>query len=80
MIVSERRKKIEGKFVEDLGHWDPHADKFSINKEAAKKWIGFGAQPTASVHNLLVKAKVIENMKKIPFHKKPAKKRAEGAK
>lgn len=80
IIVSERRKKIEGKCVEDLGHLDPHTNKFVINKEATKKWIAFGAQPTATVHNLLVKAKIIEAKKKIQLHKKPVKKSAEGAK
>jgi len=80
IIVAEKRKKIEGKFIEDLGFWDPHANKFSVNGESAKKWMGHGAQPTATVHNLLIKAKVIEQKKKIQLHKKPLKKSVEAAK
>ncbi len=80
VVVAEKRSKVDGRFVEDIGWWDPHADKFSVNRDAAKKWLGVGAKPTASIWNLLVKAKVIEGKKKIPLHRKKAKKDAEKAK
>jgi small subunit ribosomal protein S16 len=77
VVVSEKRSKMNGRYVEDLGWWNPHTNAFQVNGDAAKKWISQGAQPTESVHNLLVKAKVVEG-KKIPQHVKPAKAAEEG--
>ena len=74
VIVSERRKKIEGRSVEDLGWLDPHTNKFSLNSEATKKWLSVGAQPTDTVRNLLIRAKIITDTKKVPLHLKPKKK------
>ena len=73
VIVAEKRSKIDGRFVDDLGWLNPHTNSYSINNEAALKWIGNGAKPTDTVHNLLVRAKVIEG-EKIPLHKKSKKK------
>lgn len=69
IIVGERGAKLKGKFIDDLGWYNPHTDKFSISAEKAKKWIANGAQPSDSLHNILVNAKVIEG-NKIPLHKK----------
>lgn len=78
VIVAEKRSKVDGRFVDDLGWWDPHQNKHSVNAESAKKWIANGAKPTDTVHNLLVKARVID-VKKLPLHKKPAKKKEESS-
>ncbi len=77
MIVIEKRLKINGRFVEDLGWVNPHTDTFEIKKELAKKWISQGAQPTATVHNLLVRAGMTEE-KKISVHKKSKKQEKTG--
>ncbi|MEK7630384.1 MAG: 30S ribosomal protein S16 [Patescibacteria group bacterium] len=72
VAVQEKRSKLEGRFTEDLGWFDPHTDKFEVNGERVKYWISKGAQPTASVHNLIVKAGIIKG-KKIAVHKKSKK-------
>ena len=69
VVILPKRSKLTGKFVEDLGWYNPHTDKFQINPERVKHWLAQGAQPTPSVHNLLVTAKLIEGPK-IPLHKK----------
>ncbi len=76
LIVGEKREKLNGKQLEDLGWYDPRADKMNFNKDRALYWISKGAQKTDTVHNLLIKAGVIEG-KKIAVHKQPKKK--EGA-
>jgi len=55
VIVSERRSKINGRFLEDLGWFNPHTNKSTINIERVNYWIKNGAQPTTSVKNLLKK-------------------------
>lgn len=77
VIVAERRSKVDGNFIEDIGWWNPHKNDYSLNAEVAKKWIGNGAQPTDSVHNLFVKARVID-LPKIAVHVK-SKKTKKGA-
>lgn len=72
IIVSEKRTKLQGKFVEDLGWFNPHTDKFFLKKERINFWLKNGAKPTESVFNLLVTAKII-NGPKIPVHKKSKK-------
>lgn len=70
IVVDEKRSKIKGANLEDLGFWNPHTNKFGINKERVLHWIKNGAQPTDTVHNILISGKVIEGTK-IPMHKAP---------
>ena len=72
IAVMEKRSKLKGKFVEDLGWYNPHTDTSKINKERAQHWIEQGAQPTDSVHNLLVGQKVVEGTK-VAVHAKSKK-------
>lgn len=72
IIIAEKRSKLQGRYVEDLGWWNPHTNSFEIKKERADYWIKTGAQPTASVFNLLINAGVISGPKK-PVHKKSKK-------
>lgn len=64
VVVAEKRSKIGGKYVEDLGWSNPHSDKFNIDAERAKYWMQNGAQPTDTVFNLLVKAGAVSGPKK----------------
>ena len=76
VVVAEKRSKLNGRFVDDLGWFNPKTDAFEINKEKTMYWIGVGAQPTASIHNLLNRAGVIKG-KKIAVHKKAKVKKGE---
>lgn len=67
MIISEKRSKVHGRNVEDLGWYNPHGNELNINKERADYWVKAGAQPTDSVFNLLVKLGVIKGPKR-PIH------------
>jgi small subunit ribosomal protein S16 len=69
VVINEKRSKFDGKCIEDLGWYNPHTNKFSLNAERVKHWIASGAQPTDTVHNILVTAKLIEGAK-VPLHKK----------
>lgn len=55
IVVAETRDKLRGKVVETLGFYDPLTTphKIEINKEALKKWLSLGVQPTDSVRKLL---------------------------
>ena len=55
VIVQEARAKLGGKFVEDLGWYNPHSNKFEIKKDRVLHWLDAGAQPTETVSQLLKK-------------------------
>ena len=69
VIVSEKRSRLQGRYIDDLGWLNPLTKEFKINKELALRWIKQGAQPTESVHNLLVRVGVLSGPKKA-VHKK----------
>lgn len=64
IVVTEKRSKLNGRYKEDLGFYNPSSDKFSVNKERAKYWLSIGAQPSETVYNIFVAAGVIEGPKK----------------
>ncbi|PIR26195.1 MAG: 30S ribosomal protein S16 [Candidatus Brennerbacteria bacterium CG11_big_fil_rev_8_21_14_0_20_43_10] len=57
----------KGKPIEYLGWMNPLLKQFSLNKERILYWISQGAQVSATLHNLLIKAGVITG-KKIAKH------------
>jgi len=78
IVVAEARSKLKGRFVEDLGWYNPYTNEFKIDEEKTKKWLSSGAQATDSVHNLLVKAGVCPGPKKA-VHSTKKKKIEEGS-
>lgn len=58
VIVADSRTSRNGKFIEEIGTYDPLKDPAEINidKERAEKWLSTGAQPTDTVRALLKKS------------------------
>lgn len=81
VVVADKPDKRDGRFIENLGSYDPHANPPAIivDGEKAKEWLKKGAQPSESAEKILVRAGVME--KKAPVVKaKLEVKRAEQAK
>ncbi len=57
-VVQERRSKLVGKSIEDLGWYNPHTNKSEINKDRAAHWIKVGAKPTMTVAQIFKKNKI----------------------
>ena len=57
VVVADSRYPRDGRFIEELGYYDPTKDPAIVNIDAekAKKWIGNGAQRTDTVKALLKK-------------------------
>ena len=62
VVVADNRSPRDGRFIEEIGYYDPMTEPATvkIDGEAAKKWIGNGAQPTDTVRVLLKKSGIIE--------------------
>ena len=58
VIVADSRSPRDGRFIEEIGIYDPNVEPSSvkIDADAAKKWLNAGAQPTETVARLLKQA------------------------
>ena len=55
VVVKEKRSKRDGKYLENLGTYDPLQDpaEVTLNHDRIRYWIGVGAQPTETVASLI---------------------------
>ena len=51
IIVADSRSPRNGRFIEEIGTYDPNTDPstYNVDEELAKKWLANGAQPTEVV-------------------------------
>jgi small subunit ribosomal protein S16 len=63
VVTEKQRGPKSGRYVENVGSYDARSNKREINAERVQYWIGNGATPSPTVHNLLVGEKVIEGKK-----------------
>ena len=51
IIVADSRSPRDGRFIEEIGTYDPNQEPsaYSVDEEAAKRWLANGAQPTEVV-------------------------------
>jgi small subunit ribosomal protein S16 len=67
IVAVDGREKRDGKFIEQLGRYQPIVDgeQFIINEEKLLHWLGNGAQPTHTIMQLLKKRGVWQKYKNI---------------
>ena len=58
IVVSDSRSPRDGKFIEEIGKYDPTKDTSEnhVNEDLAKKWLANGAQPTDTVARIFKNA------------------------
>ncbi len=79
IVVDSRRKPQAGNYLEMVGSYDPRVDRIELNAERILHWIKTGAQPSDTVHNLLVSQKIIDAKKRNVLPKKTVAKKEEPA-
>ena len=62
VIVADSRSPRDGRFIEEIGYYNPLTNPadIKIDAEKAKKWLGNGAQPTETVKSLLKKSGIVD--------------------
>lgn len=62
LVVADSRSPRDGKFIEEIGYYNPITEpaEIKIDAEKAKKWLNNGAQPSDTVKSLLKKSGIIE--------------------
>ena len=63
VVLEKERAAKAGNIVELLGTYNPRSKALTLNEERVKHWIAMGAQPTGSIHNLLINKGVITGKK-----------------
>jgi small subunit ribosomal protein S16 len=62
IVVADKLAKRDGRFIEKIGHYDPHKDppETVLDEERALYWLGVGAQPSDTVRNILSRTGIMQ--------------------
>jgi small subunit ribosomal protein S16 len=62
IIVIDKRRARNGRFLEVLGQYNPIANpaQVEINAERAQYWLSKGAQPSETVRSILLKKELVK--------------------
>ena len=74
VVTDKRNSSTRGRSVEVLGFLNPLTKEKQLKAERIKYWLSVGAQPSNTIHNLLISEKIIEG-KKIAVHKQKKEKK-----
>lgn len=64
LIVTQKTKDPWGAYLENLGNYNPRSKQLEIKADRVKHWISQGAEPSATVWNMLVTKGLVEGKKK----------------
>lgn len=62
VVVADSHKARDGRFIEELGYYDPttEPESYKIDEDKALKWLNNGALPSDTVRSLLKKSGIYE--------------------
>lgn len=52
IVVTEKKSKRDGKFIDQIGYWEPVSKVTKLSTDKVKEWLGKGAQMTNAVKKL----------------------------
>ncbi|MBU3918290.1 30S ribosomal protein S16 [Patescibacteria group bacterium] len=64
VAIDNRRAPKSGKFIEQLGFYNPLTKEKSVDKERVEYWLSVGAKASDTMHNLLVSEGIIKAEKR----------------
>jgi small subunit ribosomal protein S16 len=64
IVISDRRSSRDGRFIEQIGTYDPKKDPVEVRfkEEKAIQWLRKGAQPTPTVRQLLIRSGISKKL------------------
>lgn len=66
IVVADGRSPRDGRFIENIGTYDPRGKKESIDLERAEYWLSQGAQPSETVAAIIKRARAGQPMTPAP--------------
>ena len=58
IVVADALAPRDGKFIEEVGYYDPISKDLKVKEELIQKWLKTGARPTDTVKTLLKKLNI----------------------
>ncbi|MBI2426350.1 MAG: 30S ribosomal protein S16 [Candidatus Kerfeldbacteria bacterium] len=79
IVLQEKTQSPKAKAIELLGHMNPHTDPRTVvlKEDRVKYWLSQGAQPSPTIHNLLVDLGILKT-EKVKAYKVKKKAKTEG--
>lgn len=77
VVIEHTQSTKAGDFVEKLGTYNPKTKEQNLNADRIKYWISVGAQPSDTMHNMLIAAGILEGKKRNVLPKKSPPKKEE---
>lgn len=67
VVVADIKFKRDGRFIENIGHYNPHSDppSVTIKEDRALHWLSVGAQPSDAVRQMLEKQGTYDRLKRL---------------
>ncbi len=64
LVVSDSRSPRDGRFIEEIGYYDPTTEPATVNvkEEKAVEWLRKGAQPTDTVRSLFNRVGIYDKL------------------
>ena len=60
VIIADERAPRDGRFIDEVGYYNPMSKELKLDNDKACDWLKKGAQPTQTVRSLLKKSGAIE--------------------
>lgn len=84
LVLQEKTQAPKSAAKEILGSYNPHIsqdrkEQITLKEDRIKYWLSQGAQPSTTVHNMLLEFSVIEGEKRRSVQPKPKKSEDDGA-
>ena len=75
VVVEHTESPKTGSFVDKVGTYNPKTKERTLDEVKVKYWMSVGAQPSPTVHNMLVSLGIVKGKKIniLPAFKEPAK-------
>lgn len=64
IVAADSRAPRDGRFIEEIGYYNPYSKELKIKKDLAFKWLSNGAQLTETAKDLFTKEKILEEFNK----------------
>lgn len=74
IVVTDEKSPVQGKFIAQIGHYNPKTKELTIQKDNASDWMNKGAKPSNTVAKLMKKEKMTHKSIVVVQTKKTVKK------
>ena len=71
VVLQEHTVAPGGRHVEVLGSYDPFSKQVTLRRDRVQHWVGRGAKPSDTAHNLLVREGILTEKKRAVKMPKP---------